>query len=191
VRCTINKKINLLSVWDSAIRVGAMGFLHGYNKMAIALDACISVGLPFYCVWCWLFNIMATYKTFRVGCSHKRGEKYYKTALCYLASGSFFWRRFLFCAVGAALYFFQLTFKKSISFSIEKIMCCKCVGYKNYDKKTDCNTTRAVEAWLCVRHCPSRVCALEGGLSFPKQIKDLFFTASLFSLLEWMQFVNG
>jgi len=114
---------------------GCVGFLHGYNKMATAWDACISVGLPFYCVWCWLFNIMATYRTFRVGCLHKRGEKYYKTALCYLASGSFFWRRFLFCAVGAALYFFQLTFKKSISFSIEKIMCCKCVGYKNYDKK--------------------------------------------------------
>jgi hypothetical protein len=48
-------------------------------------------------------------------------------------------------------------------------------------KKTEGNTTRGLKGWLFERlQAPSRACALEGGFLFhPKQIKDLFFTASL------------
>jgi hypothetical protein len=93
---------------------GCDGMIHGYNKPAKGEDARIRVGLLAYCVWCWLFNIMATYKTFRVGCSHKRGEKYYKTALCYLASGSFFWRRFCFvCSCSFLIFTFSVEKKRS------------------------------------------------------------------------------
>jgi hypothetical protein len=41
-----------------------------------------------------------------------RAKKYYKATLCYLASDSFFWHGFLFCAVGAALLFFFSVFQK-------------------------------------------------------------------------------
>jgi hypothetical protein len=50
---------------------------------------------------------------------------------------------------------------------------------KSMTEKTDCNTTRAVEALaLCGWHCPSRACAPEGGSSFHHgQREHLFFTA--------------
>lgn len=82
-----------------------------------------------------------------MGCLHKRGKKSakrtYKTTLCNLASGSFLWRDFLFCAVG------QLFAARRN----EDGNVLHCVGYKKHDRKTDCNTTRAVEAvGLCGGH---------------------------------------
>jgi hypothetical protein len=47
---------------------------------------------------------------------------HYNATLCYLAHPIFFWRQFLFGAVGAALLFFSFSFKKSINLK-EKNKC--------------------------------------------------------------------
>jgi hypothetical protein len=77
--------------------------------------------------------------------------------------------------------FFNCPLKNQL-ISIEKIMCCKCVRYKKYDKKNGGQHHKGSRSVGFSSGCTalSRACALEGGFLFhPKQIKDLFFTASL------------
>jgi len=78
-------------------------------------------------------------------------KRTHNAALCYLALGKSFWRIFLFCALGQLFTFFHLSFKKQYHFQMKKIMCCTLVGYKKYDKKTACNTTRAAAGLAFVR----------------------------------------
>jgi hypothetical protein len=57
-----------------------------------------------------------------------RAKKYYKATLCYLASGSFFWRGFLLRGVGLQLFYFFPVFQKNKCAAM-------CVGCKNHDIK--------------------------------------------------------
>jgi hypothetical protein len=63
-----------------------------------------------------------------------RAKKYYNATLCYLASLSFFWRRFLFCGLGCTCLFFSCLSKKQSS-------ACA-LAYKSHDKKVEGNNAK-------------------------------------------------
>lgn len=99
------QKINVPFARDTAFRVGVR-----WQKARLQQEGkrvgCLHkrwLALLLFVVLAILHNVLIG-QIRAVGCSHKRGKGCsYKTTLCNLASGSFFWRVFLFCAVGAAL----------------------------------------------------------------------------------------
>jgi hypothetical protein len=81
-----------------------------------------------------------------------RGKKYYKTTLCYLASGSFFWRGFLFCVLACSSFIPALYFG-----GINVLQCVP--PAKTMTIKTDCNNAEGFCVLaLCVSKSLSRAC---------------------------------
>jgi len=74
----------------------------------------------FCCLRCWLFNINVYYRIFSEHACMSQAKKSYNATLCYLASGSFFWRGFLLRGVGCTCLFFCKYFFKNYRFHLQK-----------------------------------------------------------------------
>ncbi|TXD72825.1 hypothetical protein ESU54_11460 [Aequorivita antarctica] len=82
----------------------------------------------------YIIAVITTPATIKSAAGNQKGSYYNYYYVTWL--GMVFMADFLFCGVGAALYFFKITaFFKQLNF-LKKVMCCLCVGYKKCDIKT-------------------------------------------------------
>jgi hypothetical protein len=123
-----------------------------------------------------------------------RGSEH-KTALCYLASLRFFWRIFLFVRLVQLFIFFNCLLKNQL-ISIEKIMCCKCVRYKKYDKKNGGQHHKGLEALTFRAVASPKPCLCVGGWVFISSQTDkrfiflpiFFYCFSMVSVNHFVRF---